>query len=171
MRRSLLLAVAGALLWPAVAPAQTPPPPPPPGPPPAADLVLSGRNVRMTRAGVVGIRLGCRSNAPPGEACIGSLTLRLAQAIVVDVPPPRNKPGAQPRKQRITPFNFGVISFTVVIGDAAQVRLRLSKRAQDLIRQQERVRVDLIANYNSRAGAPGSARRNVRVYFPTKPGS
>jgi hypothetical protein len=178
MRRALLLAVVpGALLWaPGAAPAQTPAPEPgaqpaPPGPPPPPDLVLSGRNIRMTRTGVVGIRLGCRTNAVPGEACIGSLTLRLAKAIVIVVPPPPKKPKAKPRVRTISPFNFGVISFTVVIGDAAQVRLRLSKRAQDLIRQQERVRVDLIADYNSRAGAQASARRNVRVYFPTKPGS
>jgi hypothetical protein len=176
MRRAFLLALAlvpGALLWAPAAPAQTPAPPggqpAPPGPPPPPDLVLSGRNVRMTRTGVVGIKMGCRTNAAPGEACIGSLTLRLATAIVIEVPP--NKPNAQPRKQRIAPFNFGVIDFTVVMGDSAQVRVRLSKRAQDLVRRQERVRVDLIANYNSRAGAPGTSRRNVRVYFPAKPGS
>jgi hypothetical protein len=177
MRRALLLAlVPSVLLWAPSALAQTPAPEPgaqpaPPGPPPPPDLVLSGRNVRMTRTGVVGIKLGCRANAAPGEACIGSLTVRLAKAIVIVVPPPPNKPKAKPRVRTISPFNFGVIDFTVVIGDAAQLRLRLSKRAQDLIRQQERVRVDLIADYNSRAGAAGTSRRNVRVYFPTKPGS
>jgi hypothetical protein len=172
MRRVLVFALTGALLWPAAAVAQTPPPPPPPGPPPAPDLVLSGRNVRMTRTGVVGIKLGCRTNAAAGEACIGSLTLRLAKPIVIEVPPPpKAKPNTPPRKRTIAPFNFGVIDFTVVIGDVAQLRLRLSKRAQDLIRQREQVRVDLIADYNSRAGAQGRSRRNVRVYFPTKPES
>ena len=179
MRRALLLTLAlvfGALLWAPAAPAQDEPPPGgepvPPGPPPAPDLVLSGRSVRMTRGGIVGIKLGCRTNAAPGEACIGSLTLRLANPIVIEVPPPPNaKPNTRPRRRTIAPFNFGVIDFTVVIGDVAQLRLRLSKRAQDLIRQQERVRVDLIADYNSRAGAQASARRNVRFYFPTKPES
>jgi hypothetical protein len=179
MRRALLLTLAlvsGALLWAPAAPAQDEAPPGgqplPPGPPPAPDLVLSGRNVRMTRGGVVGIKLGCRTNAAPGEACIGSLTLRLAKAIVVEVPPPPNaKPGTKPRRRTIAPFNFGVIDFTVVIGDVAQLRLRLSKRAQDLIRQREQVRVDLLADYSSRAGAQESAGRNVRVYFPTKPES
>lgn len=171
MRRALPLVLAGALLWPAVAPAQTPAPPETETPA-APDLVLSGRNVRMTKTGVLGIKMGCRSNAAPGEACIGSLTVRLATAIVIEVPPPPNaKPNTKPRKRTISPFNFGVIDFTVVIGDSGQVRMRLNKRAQDLIRQRERVRVDLIATYNSRAGAQGSARRNVRVYFPTKPGS
>jgi hypothetical protein len=177
MRRALLLTLAlvsGALLWAPAAPAQDEVPPggqpAPPGPPPAPDLVLSGRNVRMTRTGVVAIKLGCRTNAAPGEACIGSLTLRLANAIVIEVPPPPNaKPNTKPRRRTIAPFNFGVIDFTVVIGDVAQLRVRLSKRAQDLIRQQERVRVDLIADYNSRAGAQESSRRNVRFYFPTKP--
>jgi hypothetical protein len=179
MRRALLLTLAcvsAALLWAPAAPAQDEVPPggqpAPPGPPPAPDLVLSGRNVRMTRGGVVGIKLGCRTNAAPGEACIGSLTLRLAKAIVIEVPPPPNaKPGTKPRRRTIAPFNFGVIDFTVVIGDVAQLRLRLSKRAQDLIRQREQVRVDLLADYSSRAGAQESAGRNIRVYFPTKPES
>jgi hypothetical protein len=177
MRRLCLLACAAGIVWlPGPASAQTPAPDPgaqpaPPGPPPPPDLVLSGRNVRMTRGGLVGIKLGCRSNAAAGEACIGSLTLRLASAITIEVPPPPQSKSDTPVKRRIAPFNFAVKDFTLVMGDATQLRMRLSKRAQDLIRRQERVRVDLIANYNSRAGAQGTARRNVRFYFPTKPGS
>jgi hypothetical protein len=180
MRRALILVlVPGALLGapagPASAQTEAPDPgaqPAPPGPPPPPDLVLSGRNVRMTRGGIVGIKLGCRSNAVAGEACIGSLTLRLAKAISIEVPPPpKSKPGTKPTIRRIAPFNFAVKDFTLVMGDATTLRVRLSKQAQDLIRQQERVRVDLIANYNSRAGGQGSARRNVRFYFPAKPGS
>src|SRR3954447_12918076 len=175
MRRSLLvLAAAGALVaLPSTAPAQTPAPDPgagnEPEAPSAPGLVLSGRSLRMTRTGVVGIKMGCRANASAGEACIGSVTVRLTSKIVVDVPPPRNRPNGRSRKQVVAPFNMGVIDFTVVIGDSAEVRVRLSRRAQDLIRRQGRIRVDLIANYNSRAGAAGSARRNVRVYFPTRP--
>jgi hypothetical protein len=126
----------------------------------------------MTRGNVVGIRIGCRTNAPAGEACIGSLTLRLATAITIEVPPPPDaKPGTKPTMRRIFPFNFAVKDFTVGIGDVAELRMRLSKRAADLIRKQGRVRVDLIANYNSRAGGQGQSRRNVRFYFPTRPGS
>ncbi len=172
MRRALLATalLAALLAVPAGASAQTPAPPPAAGPPPPPDLVLSGRNIRLTRTGVVGVKLGCRTSDIPGEACIGSLTLRLAGAITITAPPP-GKPKDKPRKQRISPFSFGVIDFKIVAGDSAQVRVRLNKRAQALIRLQERVRVDLIADYNSRAGAQGHARRNVRVYFPTKPGS
>ena len=178
MRRALILAALPAALLgaagaqPAIAQTEAPDQgaqPAPPGPPPPPDLVLSGRNVRMTRGGIVGIKLGCRSNATAGEACIGSLTLRLANAITIDVPDPKNRD--RTIKRRIAPFNFAVKDFTIVMGDAAQLRMRLSKRAQDLIRRQERVRVDLIANYNSRAGAQGQSRRNVRFYFPTRPGS
>jgi len=177
MRRSLLiLAAAGALVaLPPAAPAQTPAPDPgagnEPEAPSAPGLVLSGRSLRMTRTDVVGIKMGCRANASPGEACIGSVTVRLTSKVTITVPPPRNQPNGRPRQQVVAPFNMGVIDFTVVIGDSAEVRLRLSKRAQNLVRQQERIRADLIANYNSRAGTPGSARRNVRIYFPTKPGS
>ena len=171
MRRSLLLLLVGALAWPTAAQAQIPAPTPEqPEPPGAPGLVLSGRNIRLTRTGVIGVKLGCRTSPVPNEACIGSLTVRLADAITITAPPP-GRPNARPVRQTIRPFNFGVIDFTIVEGDAAQVRLRLNKRAQDLIRRQQSVRVDLIASYNSRAGADGSARRNVRVYFPTRPGS
>jgi hypothetical protein len=178
-RASLALAaalvMAATLALPTAAPAQAPAPPavqPPPPPPPAPpDLVLSGRNVRLTRGGVVGIRMGCRAaGAETTEACIGSLTIRLADAIIVRVDPPGNAPNQRPRNQRFNPFNFGVRDFTLGVGDATQLRLRLNPRAQLLIRSQEQVRADLIANYNSRAGAQGSARRNVRIYFVKRPG-
>jgi hypothetical protein len=115
--------------------------------------------------------MGCRpAGAPAGEACIGSLTIRLANALVVQVDLPGNAPNQRPRNQRINPFNFGVRDFTLAIGDATQLRLRLNRRAQQLIRDQEQVRADLIGSYNSRAGAQGSARRNIRIYFVKRPG-
>jgi hypothetical protein len=177
-RRPLALAaVACALLGaalPATAaaqePAPEPPPPPPPGPaPPAApDVILSARNVRMTKGGMVGLRVACRatSASQSGEACIGSLTVRLSNAVVIEVPRPGDKP---PIRRRIAPFAFGVGDFTLAVGEAMQLRVRLSPRAQQLVRGRERLRVDLIARYNSRAGAHGAAQRNVRVYFPTRP--
>src|SRR5687767_11867125 len=67
--------------------------PAPPGPPPPPDLVISGRNVRLTRGNVAGIRMGCRGTASQAaEACIGSVTLRLANAIDVPFDPPGKKP-------------------------------------------------------------------------------
>jgi hypothetical protein len=179
MRRPccLVLAVLGVLALAAPAPsaAQEPGPPetqPPetqPEVPSAPDLVLSGRGVRLTRGGYVGILMGCRSSSAPGEACIGSLTIRLSEAIVIQVPPPPNRPRERPRTRRINPFNFGVRDFTLAVGDATKLRLRLSAAAQRLIRQQERVRADLLVRYNSRAGVPGSTKRNVRIYFAKRP--
>ena len=142
--------------------------PPPPGPPPPPDLVLSGRNVRMTRSNVVGIRMGCRGTASQaGEACIGSVTVRLVTALTVPFDPPGRKP---PTTRRIFPFDFAVRDFTLAVGDGLQLRMRLSPPAAKLVRDQERVRVDLIVSYNSRAGSAGTARRNVRVYFAKRPG-
>jgi hypothetical protein len=155
---------------------QAPPPPDPdpgaqpgpPGPPPPPDLVISGRNARMTRGNVVGVRVGCRGTASQaGEACIGSVTLRLAGAITVPFDPPGKKP---PTTRQINPFNFAVRDFTLGVGDGTQLRLRLSARAAKLVRDRERVRVDVMVRYNSRAGAEGTARRNIRVYFPKGPG-
>ena len=168
---TLLVAVfsVGAAAPPAIA--QDPDPgadPAPPGPPPPPDLVISGRNVRMTRGNVVGIRMGCRGTASQvGEACIGSVTLRLSSALIVPFDPPGKKP---PTTRRINPFNFAVRDFTLGVGDGVQLRMRLSTPAAKLVRDQERVRVDIIVRYNSRAGAEGSARRNVRFYFPKRPG-
>jgi hypothetical protein len=175
MRRALVPLLAAALAWPAAAAAQTTAPGQAPGTEPQEtpgppDLVLSGRNIRLTRAGVLGVKLGCRTSPVANEACIGSLTVRLAGTITITAPP-LGRPGGRPVKQTIRPFNFGVIDFTIVEGDSAEVRVRVNRRASDLIRRQERVRVDLIANYNDRAGQAGGSRRNVRVYFPTRPGS
>jgi hypothetical protein len=177
-RPSALAAIACALLGAAVlgapssASAQDPDPgatPPPPGPPPPPDLVLSGRNVRMTRGNVVGVRMGCRGTAAQnGEACLGSVTLRLANAIILE---PFDPPGPKPPvARRINPFDFAVRDFTLNVGDGIDLRMRLSARAAKLVRDRERVRVDVIVRYNSRAGSAGTARRNVRVYFPKRPG-
>ncbi len=173
-RAAGLAALAVALVGPAApAGAQDPEPDPgaapaPPGPPPPPDLVISGRNVRMTRGNVVGIRMGCRGTASQaGEACLGSVTLRLASALTVPFDPPGRRP---PTTRRINPFNFAVRDFALSVGESATWRMRLSRRAAKLVRDQERVRVDVIARYNSRAGAEGNARRNVRFYFPKRPG-
>lgn len=167
----LVAAVLGAGTSAPPAQAQDPDPgaePAPPGPPPPPDLVLSGRNVRMTRSNVVGVRMGCRGTASQaGEACIGSVTLRLASALTVPFDPPGKKP---PTTRRILPFDFAVGDFTLGVGDATQLRMRLSPRAAKLVRDQGRVRVDVIVRYNSRAGAEGSARRNLRFYFPKRTG-
>jgi hypothetical protein len=174
MRRAgLTLAILGAAWTPGVAGAQEPDPgatpPPAGGPPPPPDLVVSGRNVRMTRGNVVGVRMGCRgTTAQAGEACLGSVTLRLANAIVLE---PFDPPGPKPPvARRINPFDFAVRDFTLGVGDGIDLRMRLNPRAAKLVRDRERVRVDVIVRYNSRAGAAGTARRNVRVYFPRRPG-
>jgi hypothetical protein len=170
---ALAAAVLGAGAAAAPAAAQEPDPgaqPPPPGAPSPPSLVLSGRNVRMSRAGFVSVRLGCRATgvAQAGDACIGSATLRLANTITMEYLPPKAK---KPVIRRIGPFNFAVGDFTLGVGEATALRLRLSPRAQALLRSQERLRVDVIVRYNNRAGTAGSARRNVRFYFPASPGA
>ena len=169
---TLLLLGATVLGAPGNASAQDPDPgatTPPPGPPPPPDLVLSGRHIRMTRGNVVGVRMGCRGTAAQaGEACIGSVTLRLANVIVLE---PFDPPGPRPPvPRRIFPFDFAVRDFTLAVGDGTELRMRLNPRAAKLVREQERLRVDVIVRYNSRAGGEGTARRNVRVYFPRRPG-
>lgn len=159
---------AGAAAPPALAQEPDPGAQPPPGPPSPPTLVLSARSVRMSRAGAVAVRLGCRGTgaAQADDACIGSVTLRLANAITTQVWPPNAR---KPVIRRVAPFDFAVGDFTLAVGEATALRLRLSPRAQALLRSQERLRVDVIVRYNNRAGTAGSARRNVRFYFPASP--
>jgi hypothetical protein len=174
MRRAgltLVLLVGAVIGSPSGANAQDPDPgatPPPAGPAPP-DLVISGRNVRMSRGNVVGVRMGCRGTgaAQAGEACIGSVTLRLASVLTEQFDPPGSKP---PVTRRINPFDFAVRDFTLTVGDGIDLRMRLSARAAKLVRDHDQLRIDVIVRYNSRAGSAGTARRNVRVYFPMRPG-
>src|SRR5438105_4451232 len=89
-RRGLAIGLVLGLLGPApgaLAQSQAPSdqsPEPPAGPSPP-DLIVSGRDVRLTRAGFAHVTIGCRQTSAPGEACLGTLTLRLYRAADVQV--------------------------------------------------------------------------------------
>jgi hypothetical protein len=168
--------IAFALLAPAAA-AQEPAPPtePPSEPAPAPeapavpDLVLSGRSIRMTRVGVANVRIGCRSGTQPTEACIGTLTLRLATAVTIDAPRRPGQRRREPRRQRVPPYNLGTRSFQVGVGGVATLKLRMTPRTQMIVRQLGSVPLRVIGVYVSRAGAPGQTSRGVTMYFPRQP--
>jgi hypothetical protein len=171
MRRLCCLVVVAAVL--AGAPpalAQTPAPPPAQLPPPPPDLVLSGRDVRMSTAGVLRIRIGCRETVTPGEICVGTLTVRLREAVEIRVPPPRNAPpGARPRTRRIAPYTIGTVRFSVGVGGAPVLRLQVNRLTGQIVRQLGAIRVRLIGVYTGRANVAVQTSRTIRVYYPTRP--
>jgi hypothetical protein len=149
---------------------QTPAPPPSQLPPPGPDLVMSGRDVRMTRAGVLGLRVGCRQTVTPGEICVGTVTVRLDKAVVIEVPPPPNAPpNARPRMRRINPYTIGTVRFSMSVGSAPLLRLQVNRRTGDIVKQLGSIRVRLIGAWTGRANVPSQSQRTIRVYYPTRP--
>jgi hypothetical protein len=157
----LVAAVAGGV--PAHAAAQTEAPPETAAD--APDMVISGRDVRMTPAGVAGVRIGCLS-LDASETCSGTLTLTLARAVLV---PGRRgrRPGAAP-KRRVGPFTMGTTSFTMPAGSARLLRIRLSVRARSVVRQLGSVFVKVEARYTGRSGQPARAGRTITLYYPRR---
>jgi len=164
-RRSLLAAGLGLLVAAPPALAQTAAPPAPAGPAPP-DLVLSGRDVRVTRAGYGHVTVACRETSTPGEVCLGTLDLRLAHALTVTLP----GGGSHPRTRRIpVTRKLGTASFQIPTGVAERLTLRLDPLFQRGVRQQGSVSVQLIGTFVDRAGQGGTVKRYVTFYFPTRP--
>ncbi|MDQ6915875.1 MAG: hypothetical protein M3155_08710 [Actinomycetota bacterium] len=165
-RRCLVVAVGlgclvpapGALAQSQAPPDQTPEPPAGPSPP---DLVLSGRDVRLTRAGFAHVTIGCRQTNAAGEACLGTLTVRLSKPVMVDV-------GGHQKRVPVT-RNIGTANFQTPVGAAAVLTLRIDPTVQRAVRADGSLIVQLIGTYVSRAGQAGSAKRSASLYFPTRP--
>jgi hypothetical protein len=170
--RCLVVAVALACL--AGAPdalAQTqapnePPPGPGPGPPPPGpavpELVLSGRDVRLTRTGFAHVRVGCRPTGAASEACLGTLILRLSKPLTFDLP------GG--RKGRVSPTKtIGLANFETPVGQADLLTVRVDPMVQRALRSMGSLTVQLLASYVGRSGQAGSAQRYVSFYFPSRP--
>jgi hypothetical protein len=139
---------------------------PVPGPQPAGpavpDLVLSGRDVRMTRAGFAHVRVGCRPTGAATEACLGTLILRLSKPLTFDLP------GG--RKGRISPTKtLGLANFETPVGQADLLTIRLDPTVQRALRSMGSLTFQLLASYVGRSGQAGSAQRYVSFYFPTRP--
>jgi hypothetical protein len=141
---------------------QPPPEQPPPEQPSPPDLVLSGRDVRLNRAGYAHVRIACRQTSTPGEVCIGTLTLRLGEALTVRV-------GSKDR-HLAKGFKLGVASFQLSVGSVATLTFHLTPVLQRAVRQAGDVSVQQIGAYVSKSGAPAPmTKRSFTLYFPTRP--
>jgi hypothetical protein len=174
MRRGCCLIAVGLACLAGAAPAaaQTEAPPeqppagqPPPGPSPP-DLVLSGRDVRMTRAGYGHFKLGCRQTSTPGEACLGTLVIRLAEPVTVDV----RKPGSNRTvKKRLGAIQVGTGQFQTPVGLVQVLTVRFPAVFQKALRDVGALSVQVIGTYVGKSGQGGTVKRFVTVYFPKQP--
>jgi hypothetical protein len=148
---------------PALAQSQAPPdqPPEPPAGPAPPDLILSGRDVRLTRAGFAHFKIGCRQTGAAGEACLGTLTVRLFKPVTVKV-------GGHDRRIPVT-RTIGTGGFQTNVGRADAVTIRIDPAVQRAVRSDGSLIVQLIGTYVSKAGQAGTAKRYVSLYFPTRP--
>jgi hypothetical protein len=154
--------------------AQTPPPPeqPPPEQPPTTgplppDLVLSGRDVRLNRAGYAHTKIACRSRgSAPDDACLGTLTLRLAETLTVMVP---SKGGGKPHQRTVHQGPIGRAPFRLQVGDVALLTFHLTPLQQRAVRQAGEVSVQLIGGWVSRSGQGDVSKRFTTLYFPKQP--
>jgi hypothetical protein len=161
-RRSLLAAGLGLLVAAPPTLGQTPAPPPPAGPAPP-DLVLSGRDVRVTRAGYAHVVVGCRQTSTPGDVCTGTLVLKLHNPLTVTLPG-----GSHTRRISVT-RKLGTATFSIPTGVAERLTLRLYPLFTRGVRQQGSVIVQLIGGFVDREGQGGTVKRFVSFYFPTRP--
>src|SRR3954468_1616795 len=148
------------------APPDQPPARPPPGAPSPPDLVLSGRDVRMTRAGFGHFKIGCRQTSTPGEACLGTLVARLAEPVTVEV----RKPGSNRTvKKRLGAIQVGTGQFQTPVGGVKVLTLRFPRVFQKAVRDVGALSVQLIGTYVGKSGQGGTVKRFVTVYFPKQP--
>jgi hypothetical protein len=145
-----------------------PPPagqPPPAGPAPP-DLIVSGRDVRMTRAGYGHFKIGCRQTSTPGEACLGTLVLRLAEPVTIEV----RKPGSnRTQKKRLGAIQVGTGQFQTSVDLAQTLTIRFPAVFQRALRDVGALSVQAIGTYVGKNGAAGTTKRFITVYFPKKP--
>jgi hypothetical protein len=153
-----LVPAPGALAQSQAPPEQSPEPPPGPSPP---DLIISGRDVRLTRAGFAHVKIGCRQTSTPGEACLGTVIVRLFKPVTVKV-------GGHDRRIPVT-RTIGTTSFQTAVGRADVLTIRIDAAVQRAVRADGSLIVQLIGTYVSKAGQAGTAKRYVSLYFPSRP--
>jgi hypothetical protein len=129
------------------------PAPPEPGPP---QLIFSDRDLRMSRVGIIEIRVGCFGKA--GQTCLGRIEARLPEPIKA----PASPGGSGTRLWR--PFTLGRGRIGISAGRATLLRMRLYPRGGYLVRSARTIPVSLIARFNGNL----TAERTIKVYVPSR---
>lgn len=154
------------LAAPASAQVQAPPEPVEPVVPGAPTVVVSGHPARLTPASTARIEIGCLGR--PDELCKGTVTLRLAEPVLLPQPdlPARNGQPAKPRPpRRIAPFALGSAQFGVVHTRANAYRIRVPRVLRAILRVVGRVPVSVTVTYSGTSGVTATATRRILVYI------
>jgi hypothetical protein len=129
------------------------PAPPEPGPP---RLIFSERDLRMSRVGIIEVRVGCFGKG--GQTCVGRVEARLPEPIKA----PASPGGGGARLWR--PFTLGRGRIGISAGRATLLRMRLYPRGGFLVRSARTIPVLLIARFNGNL----TAERAIKVYVPSR---
>jgi hypothetical protein len=125
---------------------------PEPGPP---RVIFSDRDLRMSRVGIIEIRVGCFGEG--GQTCVGNVEARLLEPIKA----PSSPGGGGTRTWR--PFTLGRGRIGMGAGRATLLRMRLFPRGGHLVRSAKTIPVLLIARFNGSL----TAERTIKVYVPS----
>jgi hypothetical protein len=142
-----------AAVQPAAAQEPQQPEPPDPG---APRVIFSDRDLRMSRVGIIEIRVGCHGRG--GQTCVGTVEARLPEPIRAPT-----SPGA--RSTRLwRPFTLGRGRIGISAGRATLLRMRLFPRGGLLVRSARTIPVSLNARFNGNL----TAERTIKVYVPSR---
>jgi hypothetical protein len=122
-------------------------------------VVFAPRDLRMSPAGVIAVRVGCWS--AEGDLCIGRMEPALARPIRA----PRSR-GGMLRTWR--PFVLARRPFSVRGAEAKVVRVQLFPRGSYLTRLAGTIPVRITARYRSRTGRRLTASTVINVYVPAR---
>jgi hypothetical protein len=153
---AVCLAVLGLTLTaahPAAAQEPVQPDPAEPGPP---RVIFSERDLRMSRVGIIEIRVGCHGRG--GQTCVGRVEARLPEPIKA----PASPGGGGTRLWR--PFTLGRGRIGIGAGRATLLRMRLYPRGGFLVRSARTIPVLLTARFNGNL----TAERPIKVYVPSR---
>lgn len=148
---ALVLALSAA--QPAAAQEPVQPEPPDPG---APRVIFSDRDLRMSRVGIIEIRVGCHGRG--GQTCVGRVEARLPEPIKA----PASPGGRATRLWR--PFTLGRGRIGISAGRATLLRMRLYPRGGYLVRSARTIPVSLTARFNGNL----TAERTIKVYVPSR---
>jgi hypothetical protein len=122
-------------------------------------VVFAPRDLRMSPAGVIAVRVGCWSDEK--DLCIGRIEPVLARPI--------RAPGSRGGSLRTwRPFLLARRPFSVRGAEAKVVRVQLFPRGSYLARLAGTIPVRITARYRSRTGRRLTARIVIDVYVPRR---
>ena len=111
-------------------------------------IVILGTRAKMSRKGVIAIRVKC-PESEPDPTCAGRLRLKTAARVRF--------------RDRLAKLTLGKASFEVRAGSSARIPMHLARAKRRLVAELGRLKVRAIAKATDAAGNTGVARKLLRL--------